>query len=86
MDTDKLAAATDKLAAATASLTRSESPRSESPTQTAKALEVSRATLTGTPDAVTASGQSGVPALEANYVGFSAPVTAPRHGWPGGPR
>ena len=54
MDTDKLAAATDKLAAATASLTRSESPRSESPTQTAKALEVSRATLTGTPDAVTA--------------------------------
>ena len=58
MDTDKLAAATDKLAAATASLTRSESP-----TQTAKALEVSRATLTGTPDAVSACGQSGVPAL-----------------------
>jgi hypothetical protein len=58
MDTDKLAAATDKLAAATASLTRSESP-----TQTAKALEVrvSRATLTGTPDAVTACGRSGEP-------------------------
>ena len=61
MDTGKLAAATDKLAAATASLTRSESP-----TQTAKALEVSRATLTGTPDAVTACRQSGVPAVRAN--------------------